>query len=111
MCTEIIREGGNLKITVGFFESHIFSKIIKSTKFVNIWRKLAFYSSIKQLITLEIVINSLSGRVFKNVIVESQVFCQRCDIFKKNSCSLITQIYAMQDGGISLIKRFFGYAG
>ena len=31
-------------------------------------------------------------------------------IFYKNSRSLVIQIYARQDGGISLIKRFLGYA-
>ena len=32
-----------------------------------------------------------------------------CDFFE-NLCSLVTQIYAMKDSGISLIKTFFGYA-
>ena len=60
--------------------------------------------------TLEIIINSLSGRIFYNpmgklLIVNSQ----NCDLFK-NSCSLVTQIYAMQDDSSSLIKRFSDYA-
>ena len=35
-----------------------------------------------------------------------QIFSQSYDLLK-NSFSLVTQIYAMQDGSISLIKRFF----
>ena len=35
------------------------------------------------------------------------MFSQSCDLLKK-SCSLVAQIYAPQDDGISLIKRFFG---
>ena len=81
-------------------------KITKIRKSVQNWH---FYLSIKQIITLEIVINSLSGRIMKNATVELQIFSQSCNP-SENSCSLVTQIYALQDGGISLIKRFFGYA-
>ena len=43
---------------------------------------MAFYLSVKQIITLKIVINSLSGRILKNATVEFQIFTQSCDIFK-----------------------------
>ena len=65
--------------------------------------------SIKQIITLEIVINSLSGRILKNATVEFWIVSQSCDLLK-NSSSLVIQIYSPKDSGISLNKRFFGYA-
>ena len=47
--------------------------------------------------------------MFKNAAEEFEIFSQNYDPFK-NSCSLVIQIYAMQDGGNCLIKRFLGYA-
>ena len=65
-----------------------------------------FYPSIKQIITLGIVINSLSGRI-KNHQQQKNffIFSQSCDLVK-TSCSAVIYIHAPQDGGISLMKRF-----
>ena len=81
-------------------------KITKIRKSGQNWH---FYLSIKQIITLEIVINSLSEIILKNATVGFYSFSQSCDPLK-NLCSLVTQIYAPKNGGISLIKRFFSYA-
>ena len=64
-----------------------------------------FYLSIKQIITLGIAINSLSGRIKKHATEEVYIFSQSCDLVK-TSCSLLIHINAPQDGGISLIKGF-----
>ena len=35
------------------------------------------------------------------------IFSESYDLFK-NPCSMVTQIYAIRDGGISVTKTFFG---
>ena len=76
---------------------HLFENHKNLKRFVNL-TKIGIFN----VITLEIIINSLSGRMFKNVTVKFFIFSQ--SLFK-NSYSLLTQIYAMQDSGNSLIKR------
>ena len=46
------------------------AEIIKITKICKYGQNWQFYLSIKQVITLKIVINSLSERVLKNATVE-----------------------------------------
>ena len=73
---------------------------MKMTKNRKTGQNQHFYLSIKQIITLEIVINSLSRKILEKCngrILD--FFGQSCDILK-NSCFLVTQIYAPQHGGI-----------
>ena len=55
------------------FKSHINLKILCDKNWY-------FYLSIKQLVTLEIVISSLSGGIFKNTTVEFYIFSRSSDL-------------------------------
>ena len=77
----------------------------KHNKNLLIWPQLPFYPSIKQIITLGIVISYLSGRIKKHATEEFYIFSHSCDLVQ-TSCSPLIHIHAPQYGGISLIKRF-----
>ena len=77
----------------------LFSRVV-------IWPQYChFYRSIRQMIILGIVINSLSGRIKNHETEEFYIFSRSCDLVK-TSCSPLIHIHAPQDGGISLIQRF-----
>ena len=81
----------------------------KISKFINLAKISNFYLSIKQLIRPETIMNSLCGKILLNAIVEFCILSQSFDLFK-TLWSLVTQIYAMQNGDIPFSRTYFGCA-
>ena len=82
-----------------------FPKILNITNIRQSDQNCHFQLSIKQIITLRIVIIFLSGRIKKHATEEFYIFSQSCDLVK-TSCSPLIHIHAPQDSCISLIKGF-----